>query len=211
MTSKLKLGSNTAGSDDARLGGGALIGGIVEWPASPFGSPLVLVASLPPAFLAEQVGIEIGDGRVVSVFTTYTKGQYFLDQITYHGDASELAILRKGTTQVLVHPRGALVHGPIEVPAHHIDVVSESAVDDAKWDEDDIPNPDSLVGGEPRFLQEENLSVDGLVFALQIYGGDLPKPFTDLFYLTDGVGYLYLPAKPAAPMDRSGLFFVQVT
>ena len=75
----------------------------------------------------------------------------------------------------------------------------------------DVPNPDSRVGGEPRLLQDEQLAVDDLVFVLQLYGGDLPQPFRDLFYLTDGVSYLYLPSKSSAGVDRSGLFFVQVT
>jgi hypothetical protein len=208
---KLELTSAQPAAAEARIGGGALIGGIAEWPASPFGNPLVLVASLPASFLTAHAGIDIGPGRFASVFTTYTKGQYFLDQITYHGDSAELALLRKGTTQVWVHDHGSLLHGAVEVPAHGLDVLAETDPEGEEYGEDDIPNPDSLLGGEPRFLQEENLALESLVFALQLYGGDLPEPFRDLFYLTDGVGYLYLPAKPSAGLDRGGLFFVQVT
>lgn len=53
--------------------------------------------------------------------------------------------------------------------------------------------------------------LDGLAFAAQIDGGNLPAPLRDLFYLADGVGHLYLPAQPSEGTDRSGLFFVQVT
>lgn len=213
MAFKLAWTSTDATPDEARIGGGALIGGVAEWPLSPFGgTPLVLLASLPAAFVASKVGIDIGPDRVASIFTTYVKGEYFLDQITYHGDPAELALLRRGTTQVLVHPRGEPVHGSVEVPPRRL--LADTPADEegaVGADEDDIPNPDSLIGGSPRLLQEEDLAVDGLTFALQIYGGDLPEPFRGLFYLADNVGYVYLPTSPAAGIDRSGLFFVQAT
>lgn len=182
-----------------RLGGGALIGGVAPWPHGPTGQPLVLAASLPAAFLAEHAGIAIGAGRVASVFTTYAPGTYFLDAITYGGDPAELALLRRGTTQVLVHVAGALVHGALELPAHGIH--AQAGGGDAL----------SFIGGTPNWLQNEDLELDGLAFACQIDGGDLPQPLRDLFYLADGVGYLYLPAQAAEGIDRSGLFFVQVT
>lgn len=207
-TKKLGIGQSDASDTAARIGGGALIGGVAEWPVSPFGTALVLVASLPAEFVAEHTGIDLGPQRFASVFTTYAKGQYFLDQITYHGDAAELALLRKGTTQVLVHERGDLVHGAVEVPPHRLVVLPPDAGGSDTAD-GDLPNPDSLIGGEPRLLQLEDLQTDGLTFALQLYGGDLPAPFRDLFYLTDAVGYLYLPATSAD--DVRGLFFVQVT
>ena len=177
-----------------RLGGGALIGGVAPWPHGPTGQPLVLAASLPAAFLAEHADIAIGAGRVASVFTTYAPGTYFLDAITYGGAPAELALLRRGTTQVLVHVAGALVHGALELPAHGIH--AQAGGGDAL----------SFIGGAPNWLQNEDLELDGLAFACQcqIDGGDL-------FYLADGMGYLYLPAQAAEGIDRSGLFFVQVT
>ena len=199
MTHRLDLTAAGAAPDTPRIGGGALIGGVADWPQGPFGHPLVLVASLPAAFLAVVAGIDIGVGRVASVFSTY------------HGDPSELALLRRGTTQVLVHAHGDLVHGAVEVPAHRIDAGEAASERSVDWHEDDIPNSESLVGGEARSLQEEELTVDGLAFALQFYGGDLSEPSRNLFYLADGVGYLFLPTQAAAGVDRSGLFFVQVT
>lgn len=177
-----------------RLGGGALIGGVAPWPHGSTGQPLVLAASLPAAFLAEHADIAIGAGRVASVFTTYAPGTYFLDAITYGGAPAELALLRRGTTQVLVHVAGALVHGALELPAHGIH--AQAGGGDAL----------SFIGGAPNWLQNEDLELDGLAFACQcqIDGGDL-------FYLADGMGYLYLPAQAAEGIDRSGLFFVQVT
>lgn len=187
-----------AGPLDARLGGGALIGGVADWPHGPAGQPLVLAASLPAAFLAEHAGIAIGAGRIASVFTSYRPGDYFLDEITWHGDPAELALLRRGTTQVLVHAAGTLVYGALDLPAHGIRAQADGTAQ-------------SFVGGAPRWLQKEDLALDGLAFALQIYGGELPAPLRNLFYLVDGVGYLFLPARADEGVDRSGLFFVQVT
>lgn len=195
--SALTLAGYDAAPHEARIGGGALIGGVCDWPRGLSGQCLVLVASLPAAFLAEHAGIDIGAGRYASVFTTYAPGTYFLDEITYHGDPAELALLRRGVTQVLVHDSGIPVHGEVEVPSRAIRLGEGAA--------------QSWMGGEPGLLQEEDLAVDGLTFALQLYGGDMPEPFRDLFYLTDGVGYLYLPPHASAGIDRSGLFFVQVT
>ncbi|UDF32812.1 UNVERIFIED_ORG: hypothetical protein LHK14_23890 (plasmid) [Roseateles sp. XES5] len=186
---------SAADTTEPRIGGGALIGGIAEWPKGLSGTPLVLAASLPAAFLSETTGIDIGSGRYASVFTTYAPGTYFLDEITYDGDPAELALLRRGATQVLVHDAGGLVRSAVEMPSCSI-LLSEGEAQ-------------SRIGGAPELLQEEDLAVDGLSFALQLYGGDLP--FRDLFYLADGVGYLYLPSRSIAGIDRSGLFFVQVT
>ncbi len=185
-------------SSNARIGGGALIGGVTDWPRGPLGHPLVLVASLPAAFLAEHAGIAIGAGRIASVFSTYLPGEYFLDHITYHGDATELALLRQGTTQVLVHAPGTLVQGGAELPAHGIRVRQGGMAQ-------------SLIGDRAQWLQAEDLALDGLAFALQIYGGDLPAPLRNLFYLADSVGYLYLPTQTSPGTDRNGLFFVQAT
>lgn len=199
MPTPLAIIPDTPHPSAPRLGGGALIGGVAPWPNGPSGQPLVLAASLPAAFLTEHADIAIGAGRVASVFTTYAPGTYYLDAITYDGDPAELALLRSGTTQVLVHAAGTLVHGALELPAHGLH--ARTGGGDAL----------SFIGGAPDWLQNEDLDLGGLAFAWQIDGGDLPKPLRDLFFLADGVGYLYLPAQAAEGIDRSGLFFVQVT
>lgn len=194
----LVIDAGSAGDAEPRVGGGALIGGVAPWPISPSGKPLVLVASLPATFLADNAGVDIGASRFASVFTTYAPGDYFLDEITYHGDPVELELLRRGATQVLVHDQGDLVHGPVEMPSRFI-----------RADAADVKTA-SRIGGAPDLLQQNNdLDVEELRFALQIYGGELP--FRDLFFLADGIGYLYLPTPRSSGVDRSGLFFVQVT
>jgi hypothetical protein len=187
---------------EARIGGPGLIGGMAEWPVGPKGKPLLLLASLPGSFVSEHAGIPMDADCFVSVFTSYFKGEYFLDEITYDGDPVELAYLRKGATQVLVHRRGEAVEGAQSMPARKLEVVGPDAAGCSYY---------SVIGGEPRLLQEEDLQTEGLAFALQLYGGDVPDPFSDVFFLSDAVGYLYLPLSVAAEVDAQGLFFVQAT
>lgn len=66
---------------------------------------------------------------------------------------------------------------------------------------------DSHLGGEPIFLQNENLVVDDYQFCLQIYGGDFPEEFQDIFYLNDSIGYLFLNGE--ADANDIGMFFAQ--
>lgn len=50
----------------------------------------------------------------------------------------------------------------------------------------------SLFGANPVFLQEEKLELASYQFCMQIYGGDFPEEFQDIFYLDDAIGYLFL-------------------
>ena len=66
------------------------------------GEELQLVASLPAKFL----GVE-GGAEYVSVFSFYSRDDYFLDRITYHGDPEEMEIIKRGgATQVVFHEKG---------------------------------------------------------------------------------------------------------
>lgn len=191
---------DAADVEPARLGGDALLGGVADWPAGLDGQPLALLLSLPAAFIAQCTGIAMERGQMVSVFTTYAPGSYYLDQITYHGDASELALLRKGATQVLVHPRGTPVR-----------VGSPLAPYQLRIEDDGLRVGSTFASGAPEFLQAEPLALEGLAFALQIYAGDLPPAWRDIFYLRDAVAYLFIPLQALPGVDRSGLLFTQVT
>ena len=99
---------------------------------------------------------------------------------------------------MLIHPPGTLAHGALELLVHGIRIQAGDATQ-------------SFIGGAPQWLQNEDLALDGLAFALQIYGGELPASLRNLVFLADGVGYLFLPQGAAEGIDRSGLFFVQMT
>ncbi|WP_063902042.1 hypothetical protein [Burkholderia stagnalis] len=190
---KLLTGAECHDALDPRIGGGALIGGLVSWPTTSSGEELQLVASLPAKFL----GLEGGD-EYVSVFSFYSRDDYFLDRITYHGDPEEMRVIKVGKyTQVLFHKKGAEIFGGDVIPAKKLIVQDETVQ----------PYQGSGIGMPPGFLQNENLNIDqGLEFSLQLYSGDFPSGWTDIFGLSDAVAYLFIDKD-----KREGLFFVQVT
>lgn len=66
-----------------------------------------------------------------------------------------------------------------------------------------------FFGGDPELLQKEQLQLDNYQFCMQIYGGDFPEEFENIFDLEDAIGYLFLSKETEA--DDEGLFFVQCT
>lgn len=200
--------SFTRGCSDSRLprvGGGALIGRLLEWPTAPDGKQLTLVLSLPATFLNENAGSGIRHEKFVSVFSYYDPAEYFLDSITYHGSPDELEWLRKGYTKVLIHDEGDEVFGGTVIPMMEIEL------DPLEMD-NTVISQGSKVGGEPGLLQSEPLALNGQRFALQVYGGAYPRPFQDIFGLSDAVGYLFInTAVDNENTGEAGTFFVQVT
>ena len=55
----------------------------------------------------------------------------------------------------------------------------------------------------------EKLELASYQFCMQIYGGDFPEEFQDIFYLDDAIGYLFLSKEEKA--NDVGVFFVQCT
>ncbi|SAI25786.1 Uncharacterised protein [Bordetella ansorpii] len=190
---ELVLDEDCHDASQPRIGGGALLGGVAAWPVTASGQALHLIASFPAEFL----GLQDFDGYV-SVFSVYSKEDYFLDCITYHGDAQEMeTLLHEKTTQVLFHARGKEVFGTEMIPCKRVRI------------RNDVPLPFQGSGfGDPAgLLQNETLGLaHGMRFALQLYGGDFPGGYRDIFGLTDAVGYLYLDGE-----RREGMFFVQVS
>ena len=205
VAKKLKLLNACTDNKAPRVGGGALIGNIVDWPIAPDGVPLTLVMSASASFLNEYAGLGLPQDLFVSVFSYYSKTEYFLDSISYHGSEEELDWLRKGYTRVIIHAPGGEVFGPCVIPAVVIEIGDEE-LDPA------IPFGGSKIGGEPTLLQAEALALADEQFTLQLYGGNFPRPYQGIFGLSDAIGYLYIghsrwKSKPA----DGGTFFVQAT
>jgi len=205
MAKKLMLNAPCVDVDLPRIGGEALIGGVVEWPAAPDGKALTLLISVPTTFLNDNVGFKLPVGMFVSVFSYYDAQEYFLDYVTYHGYSQELALLREGYTRVILHQSGFEVAGVPSVPAMAMQAEGEVA--------DDEPYTGSKLGGKAGLLQAEPLGLNDECFALQIYGARFPHPFRGVLGLSDAVGYLFIRPK-AGPGDLgkdAGTFFVQTT
>lgn len=161
---------------------------------APDSQKLALIARVPLGDLDPSVvpGPPSPSNLYAYVFSYYDPGDYFLDNITYHGTADEWEFLRQGYTQVIIAGEDAYEFSPGLTAS----VFSHDPADEM-----------SFIGGSPRFLQNErNEHLDDYLFVAQIAGGDLPEGLDDLFYLRGAVGYLFVKK------DLSGgAFFVQVT
>ncbi|MDC7240887.1 MAG: DUF1963 domain-containing protein [Spirochaetales bacterium] len=183
-------------SSDARIGGHSFLPEAIEWPQNENGEKLVLIASIPLSFIKDKSPAD--SHTYLSVFSTYSREDYFLDAISYHGNEAEFRNINGRFTKVLLHAKGKpRTEADILIPGHCIEL------------EDSVPkNPEhtgSRMGGDPGFLQRGELHhIKDYNFVLQLYGGDFPEGFEDIFYLSDAVGYLFLK-------DDSGLFFAQAT
>lgn len=196
-----------------RLGGYSFLPENIDWPLNPNGDKLTLVLSLPTNFLNKTLNLNLPQEHVLSVFTTYKKDDYFLDLITFHGDKEELKNIKNGFTKVLLHEAGDIRNeSDYLIPAQEFIFGEElnldlEAVDDEDLDEIEI-YCGSLIGNIPSLLQIENLGLDDYQFCLQIYGGDFPEGFHDIFSLSDSIGYLFINKN----YDHdAGVFFTQCT
>jgi len=184
MAYKIKFAKPCYDNESARIGGEAFIGGIADWPETPEGFPMTLVMSSPARFLNRYAGFQLLEDLFVSVFTYYSKDDYFLDLITYHGNQSELDTIRDGYTKVLLHKKGKALSGAITVPPMSIDV------DERDVDSDRFQEP--KVGGKPDQLQPGLLALDEQRFALQLYGNVFPYPYRDIFFMPEALAYLFV-------------------
>ena len=183
-----------------RIGGKSLLPEDMEWPVNPNGEKLTLILSIPTNLLNDVLNYNYPKDKIVSVFTTYNKKDYFLDCIVYHGDVEELNNIRRGFTKVVLHDIGKPRNdSDYLIPAQKL-IIGDTADDTDEYG-------GSLMGGNPVFVQNENLETDEYQFCMQLYGADFPEKFQDIFYLSDSIGYLYLNKE--ADIDDIGIFFTQ--
>ncbi|MNW32082.1 hypothetical protein D3C74_90160 [compost metagenome] len=124
----------------------------------------------------------------------------------YHGDPLELDIIKRGFTKVIVHPIGQPRNeSEFTVPAR------ATTLGDRIEDEVGASFTGSKLGGSPGYLQNESLQLDEFMFCVQLYGGDYPEEYNDIFYLSDAVGYLLLARDSHLSNggEDAGIFFVQ--
>jgi hypothetical protein len=179
--------------NQGRIGGGAFIGGIFDWPKANDGEKLTLIASIP----VEMIGY-LDRNKFVSVFSYYSKNDYFVDKISYHGNKDELDyIVTNQTTRVFVHEKGSLLQEGCLIKPMLIEIDKQDEIECFQG---------SGFGMPPGFIQNENISFENGFFVLQLYSGDFPEPHRDIFGLTDSIGYLYLDINM-----KNGVFFTQVS
>lgn len=202
-------------SNAPRLGGYSFLPENMDWPLNPDGDKLTLVLSLPTDFLNKTRDVNLPKEHVLSVFTTYRREDYFLDVITFHGDNEELQNIKKGYTRVLLHEAGNIRNeSEFLIPAQEFILGDELNLDlEEEVDGEDLDDIEiycgSLIGNTPALLQIENLGLDDYQFCLQIYGGDFPEEFRDIFSLSDSTGYLFVNKN--VDQNDAGVFFTQCT
>ncbi|PAJ80977.1 hypothetical protein DF156_11820 [Burkholderia ubonensis] len=99
---------------------------------------------------------------------------------------------------------GTSTVGVAIVPSNLLMVHAEMHVECGVRDEVAHPFHGSGIGGRPGLLQDEDLSLpQDFEFAIQLYSGDFPDGWTDIFGLSDALGYLFVATK-----SGKGLFFV---
>jgi len=201
-------------SNLARLGGYSFLPENIDWPLNPDGDKLTLILCLPTDFLNETLHVNLPKEQVLSVFTTYKKDDYFLDSITFHGDQEELNNIKKGYTKVLLHKAGIIRNeSDFLIPAQKFILGEDMDFDFEEVDEEDLDDIEiycgSLIGDKPSLLQVEDMGLDDYQFCLQIYSGDFPEGFHDVFSLSDSVGYLFLNIN--VEQNHAGVFFTQCT
>lgn len=180
-------------SSIARFGGDAFLPINCLWPTNSNKEKLTLVLSLPANFINEHCGMTLSSDMYVSVFSTYND-DYFLDEVIDNGDIENF-IIENNYTKVLIHKRGDNARN------ESLNALSAFAIDVNSNETETM----TFMGGNPRFLQNEVQLVQDMKFCLQFYAGDLPLQYTNLLYLDDAVGYLFLKD------DCFGFFFGQCT
>ena len=183
-----------------RIGGISLLPKDMEWPVNPNGEKMTLILSIPTNFLNDILNYNYPKDKIISVFTTYNTEDYFLDSIVYHGDREELNNIKKGFTKVILHDIGEPRNdSEYLIPAQKL-IVGNEVDFTSKYG-------GSLIGGNPFFLQNEDLEIASYQFCMQLYGADFPEEFQDIFYLNDSIGYLYLNKE--TDINDIGIFFTQ--
>ncbi|MCP1185156.1 DUF1963 domain-containing protein [Paenibacillus sp. 1781tsa1] len=196
---------------DPNLDSGIWIGGeiayVADWPLNPEGQPLMHLFSIHCNTLSQQVHIpSLPQDKYISVFSTYSASEYFLDQVTYAGDELEWnENILAGYTYVSVstHPLTSVC--PVSpIPLSGVRLI-EMELDDQEFPAFSFFSPTLPNGikGIEHLVEEYQL-------VCQVYSGDFPDPYRDILGLSDANGYLFLRkglASAHAPFD--GIFFVQ--
>ena len=83
-------------SNILRIGGKSFLPPDMEWPTNPNGEKMVFIFNIPTNFLNAELNFNYPKDKVISVFTTYNREDYFLDSIVYNGDTEELQNIKNG-------------------------------------------------------------------------------------------------------------------
>lgn len=191
---------------------GIWIGGevayVTNWPLNSEGQPLLHLFSIDCNTLLQQHPIlsSLPPDKYISVFSTYSASDYFLDQVTYAGDELEWKEnILAGSTYVSVTSEPLTSVCPIQsIPLRGVGLT------EMEIEEQDFPAFSFFSSMLPNSVNGITHLLENYQFVCQIYSADFPDPYQDIMGLSDANGYLLLrtgPASAQTPLD--GIFFVQ--
>ncbi|SEN94565.1 MULTISPECIES: hypothetical protein [unclassified Paenibacillus] len=191
---------------------GVWIGGevayVTNWPLNAEGQPLLHLFSIDCNTLLQQHHIlsSLPPDKYISVFSSYSASEYFLDQVTYAGDELEWKEnILAGSTYVSITSEPLTSVCPIQsIPLCGVRLT------EMEIEEQDFPAFSFFSSMLPNGVNGISHLLEDYQFVGQIYSADFPDPYQDILGLSDATGYLLLrtgPASAQAPLD--GIFFVQ--
>jgi hypothetical protein len=206
------LFSNTKDAMTSRLGGLPMLPDPEEWPTTPDGEPLMLLASLAPGLLDKLFpDYKIPKGHLLSIFMAFEPDSRRCIRGMAVNDPSDKDAMKSGFSKVILHkasdkpckaPKGA----PEALPMKEMTLKFDPDGDKSSRMKDRGDNV-SKVEGIPGWIQD-SIKVPGHAFVMQFEDyeiGKMSKDHGGLF--GDGNGYLFL--KKGLPAKDPGVFFVQ--
>lgn len=179
-----------------RIGGTSFIPANI-WPKDENETPMLLIASIPAKTVAEIVNIQVEENAFFSIFSTYSRNDYFLDKVISNSNDEEEFQIISNNTKVIYHQKDEAVNlCEHEIPAFEITIA-------------DTSEKENFWGGNPEFLQNE-LAFEAHTFLMQFYAGSFPDGYDDILYLSDAVGYVFIKNEPEINAP-SGFYFGQCT
>lgn len=199
-----------------QLGGGAWLSDIALWPTDPDTGELMLpLMTLTSRFLGTPF---LADGMAMTVFIS-VRGDFkrsALRKFTVHRQ-DELEGLKKGYSQVLVHPLASVELQP-DLPLINRKFIDLSAFDEADLQEeleDDTQGAGmSKVLGRPCWLQDPIYETPRYYFLAQLQERDIRaiSPAHEGLF-AEGTGYLFADnrSQKITQPTEGGYFFIQFT
>ncbi|KAA4737643.1 hypothetical protein F3B47_24090 [Bacteroides fragilis] len=178
-----------------RIGGDSFLPLEFDWPSNSNGDKLTLIFSLPSLFLNKHCGLNLAENEYISVFSTYNN-DYFLDDVIDNGDISDSKEIYQNFTRVIRHPIGCCRN-------ESINKLDSFLIEAKEYNPNDIY---TRIGGAPVFLQSPVSDVAFMRFCFQLNCEILPKKISNILYLEDAVGYLFINANNK---DIFGCYFGQ--
>lgn len=179
-----------------RIGGKSFVPAEL-WPKDEDGNLMLFIASIPGETVTQILNIEVEENTFFSIFSTYSREDYFLDKVIYNCNDDEEMNTIKRNTEIIYHQKEEAINlSEHKIPAFEF-LFSENA------------DEGNFLGGSPEFLQEE-LVFEGYTFLMQFYAGNFPEGYKNILYLADAVGYVFIKNEWKIN-ETAGLYFGQCT